>query len=235
MKYLKKFNESVNPTDKQEIKRICEKYNINNYTINPDGTVDVDGDVNFYKKNLDKLPLKFGKVSGNFNCDLNKLTTLKGVPKEVGGYFSCSCNQLTALDDAPKVVGGEFFDCSYNKLNSLRGAPKEVVGGYLNCFQNQLTSLEGAPKKFSFLQCGSNKIFMIDKDTFDIESLKKTKLLFGKNPINRIVNIFGAKFLESLKYNYFLGGNKIHESRFVRACDDLGKKCPEKINQYIWV
>jgi len=28
------------------IYRICEEYGIKNYTINPDGSIDVDGDVN---------------------------------------------------------------------------------------------------------------------------------------------------------------------------------------------
>jgi hypothetical protein len=52
MKYLKKFNESL-----EDIDSICKKYGIKNYTINSDGTVDVDGDVNLLLKNLSKLPL----------------------------------------------------------------------------------------------------------------------------------------------------------------------------------
>jgi hypothetical protein len=45
----------------------CKKY-LKNYTINPDGTIDVDGDVNLQNKlgNMKKLPVKFGKVSGFF-------------------------------------------------------------------------------------------------------------------------------------------------------------------------
>ena len=31
--------------NKKEIKNICKKYKITNYTINADGTIDVDGDV----------------------------------------------------------------------------------------------------------------------------------------------------------------------------------------------
>ena len=45
MKYLKKFNESV-----EDIDSICKKYGIKNYTINVDGTVDVDGNVDLVKK-----------------------------------------------------------------------------------------------------------------------------------------------------------------------------------------
>ena len=71
----------------QEIHDICEEYNIKNYSINPDGSIDVNGDVIIVNKNLYKLPLKFNKVNGNFYCSYNKLTSLEGCPKYVGGNF----------------------------------------------------------------------------------------------------------------------------------------------------
>jgi hypothetical protein len=111
------------------IDRICKKWGIENYTTNPDGTVDVSGDVYLYKKDLKELPLKFGKVSGYFDCSYNELTTLEGAPKVVGGGFYCHNNQLTTLEGAPKEVGGSF-DCNSNQLITLEGAPKEVGGGF---------------------------------------------------------------------------------------------------------
>jgi hypothetical protein len=122
--------------DFSEIDIICKKYDIENYTINPDGTVDVDGDVNLSRMNLKFIPLKFGRVSGNFWCVRNELTTLDGAPKEVGGDFSCSSNKLTTLDGAPKVVGVSFA-CSYNQLTTIEGAPKEVGVGFY-CSYNPL-------------------------------------------------------------------------------------------------
>jgi hypothetical protein len=53
---------------------ICKEFKISNWTLNPDGTIDVDGNVYINDKVLDKIPLKFGKVSGNFNCFNNNLT-----------------------------------------------------------------------------------------------------------------------------------------------------------------
>jgi hypothetical protein len=108
MKHLKLF-ESF-----EDIDSICKKYNIENYTINSDGTVDVNGDVDLSSKGLTKLPLKFGKVTGDFDCYNNKLTTLEGGPREVGGYFCCNYNQLTTLENGPQEVGGDF-DCYNNK------------------------------------------------------------------------------------------------------------------------
>ena len=104
----------------QEIKDICKKYNIENYTINPDGSIDVDGIVKLKNKDLVEIPLKFNKVSRSFDCSHNQLTTLEGSPKEVGGAFDCSCNNLTTLEGSPKVVGRNLL-CYHNPLESLEG------------------------------------------------------------------------------------------------------------------
>ena len=88
MKHLKLF-ESFN-----DIETICKEYGIENWTINPDGTIDVDGGVYLDNRGLTKLPLKFGKVRGSFDCSYNQLTTLEGSPKEVGVYFDCDDNPI---------------------------------------------------------------------------------------------------------------------------------------------
>ena len=112
MKHIKLF-ESF-----EDIESICRKYGITNYTINSDESIDVDGNVNLYEKGLTKLPLKFGNVTGHFNCSNNKLTTLEGSPKEVGGGFYCEYNQLTSLKGGPSKLGGDFY-CSDDKLPKL--------------------------------------------------------------------------------------------------------------------
>ncbi len=80
-----------------------------NYTINPDHSIDVDGDVDISNKGLTKLPLKFGKVSGYFNCTNNKLTNLKGM-SSVGGNFDFSGNNITSLEGMSSI-GGWFLLC----------------------------------------------------------------------------------------------------------------------------
>jgi hypothetical protein len=97
------------------IHEICEKYNITNYTINGDGSIDVVGDVWLDNKGLTELPLTFNKVSGNFICSTNELTTLKGSPRWVGGFFSCNHNQLTSLEFGPDYITLDYF-CTNNKL-----------------------------------------------------------------------------------------------------------------------
>lgn len=95
---------------------ICKKYKITNYIINPDKTIDVDGDVTLSFSYLSKLPLKFNKVSGNFLCNNNLLTNLIGSPVWVGGNFRCSFNELTSLEFSPYYVGGNF-DCKFNNIS----------------------------------------------------------------------------------------------------------------------
>ncbi len=60
MKYLRLFESFEN------IDEICKKYNITNYTINKDGTIDVNNYVDLENKKLKKLPLNFNKINGWF-------------------------------------------------------------------------------------------------------------------------------------------------------------------------
>jgi hypothetical protein len=133
MKYL------IESSKFKEIDQICQQYGIRDYTLNGDGSIDVDGDVNLSFKGLSELPLKFGIVSANFYCNNNQLTSLQGAPREVGGNFYCHFNQLTSLRGAPGEVGGGFY-CHNNQLTSLQGAPR-VVAVSFSCHNNQLTTL----------------------------------------------------------------------------------------------
>ena len=96
MRYLKLFE-----SFEEDIDRICREYDIENYTINPDGSIDVDEGVWLYDKGLTKLPLKFNKINGDFDCDDNELTSFEGSPVEVIGYFSCHFNKLSSFLFAP--------------------------------------------------------------------------------------------------------------------------------------
>ena len=127
---------------------ICKKYSITNYTINDDGTIDVDGDVDLSGYDLSEIPLTFNKVSGYFYCSYNKLTTLKGSPKWIGSSFSCDRNQLTSLEFSPDYVGGDF-NCRWNKLTD-NYCESEIGGNfYTSLKQDGLT--EGNYNEFQKL------------------------------------------------------------------------------------
>ena len=101
---------------KSDVEAWCEEMEIQNYTINSQGEIDVNGNVNLNNKNLKELPYKFGRVDGYFDISNNpNLTSLKNCPdKIVGDYFSCSeCTKLDSLEGCPKEVGWNFYcsDC----------------------------------------------------------------------------------------------------------------------------
>ena len=107
----------ITKEEKDRIDSICIQYHIENYTINPNGSIDVNGDVSLSQINLTKLPLVFGNVTGQFNCSGNGLTTLDGSPRTIGGNFSCYANVLTTLEGSPIKIGG-YYHCGFNQLIS---------------------------------------------------------------------------------------------------------------------
>jgi len=133
MKHLKVFEKFNN------ISSICRKFGIEDWIQNSDGTIDVDGDVDIAYKGLSEIPLKFGKVTGNFYCFSNALTTLEGAPIEIGDDFRCDDNCLVNLKGAPSEVGGDF-NCSFNQLITLESAPSEV-GGLFDCSNNRIWNI----------------------------------------------------------------------------------------------
>jgi len=130
----------------QEIIDLCSEYDIEDYQIRDDGSIDVNGDVSILRY-LEQLPLTFNVVNGYFSCGDNNLTTLEGCPKEVYGYFACGGNKLTSLEHSPKIVEGDFF-CRFNDcITSLDGLENTITGAFDIQYCENLYSLKGFPKK----------------------------------------------------------------------------------------
>ena len=81
-----------------------------------------------------KLPFKFGRVDGDFDCrNCTSLTSLEGSPQKVGRDFYCSnCTSLTSLEGVPQGVGRNFYCRNCPSLTSLEGAPKKIGGKFIN-------------------------------------------------------------------------------------------------------
>jgi len=161
MKHIKHYkifesNEPNFPTTREGVIEACERYEIKNYTINDDLSIDVDGSIGLYNKNLEHLPLKFNYVHGGFQCNRNKLKSLEGCPKTVGGDFVCYGNKLKSLEGCPQSVGGDFY-CFTNDIETLKGSPQTVDGDFY-CFDNNLVSLEGCPQTVDNFDCSDNKL-----------------------------------------------------------------------------
>ena len=213
---------------KEDIDTICKKFGIRNYTINEDSTIDVDGDVDLRNKGLTKLPLKFGKVSGDFYCQYNQLTSLSGAPLSVGRDFSCLNNQLISLSGAPELVDGNF-DCSFNQLESLSGAPLSV-GRHFYCDNNQLNSLSGISGRISGgIYCQNNQL----RDVKGVKDGWLGEFSVVENPVQEIFKLFPyEKWDEVIEYlnEYEVirdNGNLVILQRLEQVFLDIGLEVPE--------
>ena len=230
-----------------QIGKICQELGINNFQI-VDGLVNVDGDVDISDR-LTKIPIKFGRVEGNFYCYNSKLTSLEGAPQSVGGHFNCRHSQLKSLEGAPQSVGGDF-SCHNNQLTSLEGAPQrvggyfscynnklitleggpEIVGGDFYCHNNQLTSLEGAPQSVGGdFNCGNNRL---TKFTGIPEySLNEEKSFYcTQNPIFEIYKLFNTpKCIDLINEYGAIGDGIISRVRLEEVFLELGLWVPRNL------
>ncbi len=169
------MNDSLFKTH-EKTKTWLEAMGVKSYTIRDDLTVDVDGDVDISFKKLKKIPVQFGVVSGVFNCNENKLISLKGSPRRCA-MFQCCRNQIVNLINAPDECG--LFDCSDNHLFSLEGAPKTVAN--FNCSHCRLTSLKWSPVACARFVCDGN--LLADLDGAPIEC---NDFYCGNNPLTSL-------------------------------------------------
>jgi hypothetical protein len=208
MKHINSFGvfENQNSLTPEQI-RILHTFTSGKWKINATtGLVDVDGDFDCSNSGfVGTLPVKFGKVSGNFNISANRFTSLDGCPIEVGGEFDCSRTSIASLKGSPKKVGGGFY-CSYNPtLISLEGAPRKV-GGYFNCAKTRLTDLKGAPEEvegsFRCSSCGLKSLEGSPKEVggnFSCSDNLIKNLVGSPNEVGGYFDCTGNHLLESFE------------------------------------
>ena len=141
-------------TNVDDISKWLRKYEIKNFTILKDNSVNVHGDVRLANKlaNLLKLPLNFNIVEGDFDIGDNELTSLEGSPKKVTGSFMCHKNEIFSLKGGPKEVGGSFI-ILHNNITSLEHSPTIVRDDFI-CSHNPLKELDGINTVLGYIFTG---------------------------------------------------------------------------------
>ena len=133
---------------KKEIQQICREYNINNYYINDDMSVNVNESVSFYRKRINKIPINFNIVRGDFDCGANNLEYLNtNIPERVGANFFCDKNQLKELNNIPKYVRGSF-QCHQNNIERIDDL-SNYIGQEINYDNNNIRTLDNFSSKIS--------------------------------------------------------------------------------------
>ena len=189
MKHIKPYkifesNSPNFPTTREEVIQVCKRYDIKNYTINDDLSIDVNGNVDLSSRNLEYLPLRFNYVSSYFSCYDNELKTLEGCPQKIGSFFSCGINELKTLKSCPQTVGRGFY-CFKNELKTLEGCP-QIVNGDFSCSYNKLESLEGSPKTVGVdFYCYKNEL----KDLEHFPEVSGS-INIEENPVDLLVHTF---------------------------------------------
>ena len=187
---MKKYWDFLTESKHDEIDRVCRQHNIENYTINEDGSIDVEGDVTIRMHiPYQELPLKFRRVLGNFDCSNNTFRTLEGSPDYVAGNFDCSNNLIKSLKGGPKEVGG-VFDCCHNELKTLEGGPESVTS--YTCRGNKLVSLKGCPSEIpGYFSCTDNELKTLEGgpvevgNNYECYSNQLTSLVGGPRKVRR--------------------------------------------------
>jgi hypothetical protein len=74
------------------------------YTIRPNGVVDVNGDLDLSQVRDKILPVQFGKVLGRIAYGRASLTSLQGAPEYVKYDFSCWGTPIKSFSGVDKIV-----------------------------------------------------------------------------------------------------------------------------------
>ena len=207
------------PVSNRLIEDYMKVFGIISYKINPDLSVDVNGNVDISGRKFDKIPIKFGKIYGNFDCSGNKLTNLVNSPNEVNGYFDCSINNLYTLIGGPENVQGGYyasdnnledlqgfpiicktsFDCSRNNIITLKGIPHTIETRFFDVSFNKLRSLAHGPKKMKGFDCSHNAITTLMNGPTEVNGIFTCTF-------NRLTNLMGMPSCNKIIYEE---GNKI--------------------------
>lgn len=191
-----------------------KSHNIENFKINTDGYIDVDGEVRLDQMRMPKLPgpVKFGTVTGDFICSSTGLTVLTGCPQHVGtsefgGDFMCDYNEMSSLEGGPKTVGGSYSCTGCDNLESFQHFAEKVGGSIFAQNLPKIKTLQGIHKVVR--QCGG---------TFDLSGTKIESHALG------LVLIKG---LESVKLDNQEVANIIN--KHLKQADRNAHECQEEL------
>lgn len=135
-----------------ELETILKSLGITKYKLREDGGIVVLQDVHWEGMGLEKIPVQFYSIDGDFNLKGNKLETLENFPYFVTGIVTLSYNKLKSFDGIPEgeIMLGLIADNNF--LTTLKGAPPRVDTFSIDN-NNSLESIIYAPSsKHSFVR-----------------------------------------------------------------------------------
>ena len=157
--------------DKKFIQEWLDYYEIKNYTIQDDGTVDVDGNVYIHGRKLTDIMVKFGKVTGDFiiiktelsnmnnlptDCphivlDDNNIRTIKNIPYNCWD-LSLNDNKIDFMPNLQEYDNLQILHLAHNKIEKISPTHPNLLVFYID--NNKLTNLKNYPKKLDLSNAG---------------------------------------------------------------------------------
>lgn len=180
---------------RKQIVAWLDKNLISNYTIIKDKQyghiVNVDGNVSLSYKKLKKIPFKFNKINGNFDCSNNSLICLQGAPDIINGSFYCSYNHLQNLEYAPSYVEKAFY-CNHNNIENISLNNNEIGHTFIaNNNKIKCLNLDNLPRFLPETVVDSIKIDfshnLLDSQ-YNVTNYEKLIIALEKDKLNSLFN-----------------------------------------------
>jgi hypothetical protein len=100
-----------NTPDHVSIEEWLRRNNVKRFTIQQNGIIDVDANVNLESYQETTLPYQFGKVTGHFYCYGSYLASFENFPSHIGGtlhLYNSHIYSFHGINHAIKYVGGNI-------------------------------------------------------------------------------------------------------------------------------
>lgn len=129
----------------KNIEEVLDQYNVVDYSINNDGSVNLTKDITFFKKNLDKIPFSVSKAPRILDYSFNNISSLEGSPEECDTIFY-AMNNISDLKGI--TITSRLLSLSNNKIEKLN-FPKGFKTDELLLNHNNIYELTGIPINFN--------------------------------------------------------------------------------------
>tara|TARA_Y100000389_G_scaffold127220_1_gene124559 strand:- start:1053 stop:1643 length:591 start_codon:yes stop_codon:yes gene_type:complete len=129
----------------KNIEEVLDQYNVVDYSINNDGSVNLTKDITFFKKNLDKIPFNISKAPRVLDFSFNNISSLEGSPEECDTIFY-AMNNISDLTGV--TITSRLLSLSNNKIEKIN-FPKEFKTNELLLNHNNIYELTGIPINFN--------------------------------------------------------------------------------------
>ncbi len=114
--------------NKELIELFCEEFNIKNYYINENYSINVYQNVVLDNFIGDELPIKFNKVIGYFSCNKSNIKSFKNFPNFIEENIYLQGNIIENFHGFPKKVKGRIFlwGSTIKSLDGYNGSVKRL-------------------------------------------------------------------------------------------------------------